>query len=73
MSRLALIDAGVEFEDVRYTREEWPKHKPSKIFMNNFYAFRFLRESDRSSTPVRNSYSLRKCQCFLCGLSFFAF
>jgi glutathione S-transferase len=28
--RLALTVAGQEFEDVRYSREEWEKVKPSK-------------------------------------------
>ena len=32
MLRLAFAEAGVEYEDVRYNHEEWPKHKPGEIF-----------------------------------------
>ena len=31
MSRLLLADAGVAYEDVRYTSEEWPQHKPGDL------------------------------------------
>jgi len=31
MCRLLLADAGVCYEDVRYTSEDWPKHKPGMI------------------------------------------
>ena len=31
VARLILAQAGVEYEDVRITQEEWPKLKPSKI------------------------------------------
>ena len=30
LSRLILAQAGVEFEDLRITKEEWPAMKPSK-------------------------------------------
>lgn len=30
--RFVLSYAGVKFEDVRYSFEEWPKHKAGKIF-----------------------------------------
>ena len=38
MCRLVFAEAGVSFEDVRYTGEEWSKHKPGtmrhvKIFL----------------------------------------
>ena len=31
MIRLVFAEAGVEYEDVRYSREEWPKHKPGTL------------------------------------------
>ena len=30
MSRLLFVEAGVAYEDVRYSMEEWPKHKPGE-------------------------------------------
>ena len=30
-SRLILAQAGVDYEDIRIEREDWPKHKSSKI------------------------------------------
>ena len=33
LARLILAQAGVEYEDVRFPREDWPKHKPSKILL----------------------------------------
>ncbi|XP_076809007.1 glutathione S-transferase 1-like [Clavelina lepadiformis] len=32
MSRLLFAQAGVEYEDERYSGEEWPKHKPTMLF-----------------------------------------
>ncbi|XP_076810209.1 glutathione S-transferase 1-like [Clavelina lepadiformis] len=32
MCRLLFAEAGVEYEDIRYTREEWPEHKPEMLF-----------------------------------------
>ena len=32
-SRLILAQAGVDYEDIRIEREDWPKHKPSKLFL----------------------------------------
>ena len=34
LARLILAYAGIEFEDVRYERDEWLQHKPSKILKN---------------------------------------
>ena len=31
LARLILAYAGIEFEDVRYERDEWLQHKPSKF------------------------------------------
>ena len=31
-SRLILAQAGVDYEDIRIEREDWPKYKESKIF-----------------------------------------
>ncbi|XP_076810208.1 glutathione S-transferase 1-like [Clavelina lepadiformis] len=32
MCRLLFAEAGVEYEDIRYTREEWPEQKPKMLF-----------------------------------------
>ena len=31
-ARLILAQAGVDYEDIRIEREDWPKYKSSKIF-----------------------------------------
>ena len=41
MIRLSFVDAGVEFEDVRYSREEWPKHKAGRLH-DSFISFFLL-------------------------------
>lgn len=35
LARLILSQAGVEFEDVRFERSEWPALKASKCSINN--------------------------------------
>ena len=36
LSRLILAQAGVEYDDVRFEREEWPVHKQSKTFLQKW-------------------------------------
>ena len=42
--RLVLAAAGVKYEDCRIKREDWPKFKPSKIFVY------FIIESGKDSS-----------------------
>ena len=32
-SRYLLSYCGIKFKDIRFTMEEWPKHKPSMLFL----------------------------------------
>ena len=34
LARLILVQAGVQFEDFRLEKSEWPNHKPSKFNKN---------------------------------------
>ena len=35
LSRLILAQAGVNYEDVRIEMDDWPNHKPSKVWFEN--------------------------------------
>jgi len=34
LSRMILAQAGVDYEDVRIEKEDWPSHKSSKFSLN---------------------------------------
>lgn len=38
LARLVLHQAGVQFEDYRVDRADWPQLKPCKILLNNLHA-----------------------------------
>lgn len=40
--RLMLVAAGVDFEDHRVEREEWPKLKPSRTRFYCYFIFNFI-------------------------------
>ena len=49
-ARLILAQAGVDYEDIRIEREDWPKYKSSKIFC----AIRINEIEGKTKNPLVN-------------------
>ena len=45
-ARLILAQAGVDYEDIRIEREDWPKYKSSKILITSFKIFGLMNRSN---------------------------
>ena len=53
--RIIFAQAGVKYEDIRYTHEQWPNEKQSKIIMS-------LLERDHNCVLFKKTCLLDACQ-----------
>ena len=56
LSRLILAQAGVDYQDVRIAREDWPKIKPSKFLLVSFSMMHINPNSTGSSIYILDHY-----------------